>query len=92
LVIANRAFWHRTAELHVAADLGRIGSILVWTDPPTGTWSVCVRGAQQSRHATAAKAQSAGTRLARELLQEGLHRLDELDGRQVSDLPGNSTP
>src|SRR4051812_13766493 len=37
--------WCRTSERHFAADLGRLGSLMVWCDAATGsTWSAFVLG------------------------------------------------
>ena len=72
--------WCRTSERHFAADLGRLGSLLVWRDAATGsTWSACVLGTQRTGFVTAAAAQAAALRLARAQLEEGLRRIEELD-------------
>ena len=34
--------WCRTSERHFVADLGRLGSLMVWVDAATGTWSAFV--------------------------------------------------
>ena len=76
----DRTCWYQTAGRHFAADLGRVGSILVWSDPSTDTWSVFALGSQQTGFATTSATQAGATRLARELLQDGLQCLDELEG------------
>jgi hypothetical protein len=73
--------WCRTSERHFAADLGRLGSLLVWVDAATGgTWSAFVPSTQRTGFLTAAAAaQAAALRLARAQLQEGLRRIGELE-------------
>ena len=71
--------WYRTSERHLAADLGRVGSLMVWLDAATGTWSVFVLGSQRSGFVTAAAAQAAAICLARTQLEEGLRRIGELE-------------
>src|SRR3954447_9237414 len=62
-----------------AADLGRLGSLMVWVDAATGgTWSACVLGTQRTGFITAAAGQAAALRLARAQLEEGLRRIGEL--------------
>src|SRR3954469_5610228 len=71
--------WRRTSERHFAADLGRLGSLLVWRDAATGgTWSACVLGTQRTGFITAAAAPAAAPRLARAQLEEGLRRIAAL--------------
>jgi ornithine cyclodeaminase/alanine dehydrogenase-like protein (mu-crystallin family) len=71
--------WCRTSERHLAADLGRLGSLMVWVDAATGsTWSACVLGTQRTGFLTAAAAQAAALRLARAQIEEGLRRIGEL--------------
>ena len=71
--------WCRTSERHFAADLGRLGSLIVWVDAATGgTWSACVLGTQRTGFITAAAAQAAALRLARAQLEEGLRRIEAL--------------
>jgi len=72
------ASWHRTSDRHLAADLGRVGTLMVWHDPSTGTWSAFVLGTQQTGFMTAAAAQAAAIRIAREQLENGLRKLAEL--------------
>jgi hypothetical protein len=65
--------WCRTSERHFAADLGRVGSLMVWVDAATGgTWSAFVLGTQRTGFLTAAATQAAALRLARAQLEEGL--------------------
>src|SRR4051794_12333129 len=73
--------WYRTSERHFAADLGRLGSLMVWVDAATGTWSWSARvlGTPTTGFVTAAAAQAAALRLARAQLEEGLRRLEALD-------------
>jgi hypothetical protein len=72
--------WCRTSERHFAADLGRLGSLMVWRDAATGgTWSASVPGTQRTGFLTAAAAQAAALRLARAQLEEGLRRIEALD-------------
>jgi ornithine cyclodeaminase/alanine dehydrogenase-like protein (mu-crystallin family) len=73
------ASWYRTSERHFAADLGRVGGLMVWLDAATGTWSVSVLGTQRTGFITAAAAQAAALRLARAQLEEGLRRIGELE-------------
>jgi ornithine cyclodeaminase/alanine dehydrogenase-like protein (mu-crystallin family) len=73
------ACWYRTSERHFAADLGRIGSLMVWLDAATGTWSAFVLGTQRTGFITAAAAQAAAIRMARAQLEEGLRRIGELE-------------
>src|SRR5215217_1303532 len=70
--------WCRTSERHFAADLGRLGSLMVWRDAATGTWSACVLGTQRTGFITAAAAQAAALRMARAQLEEGLRRIEAL--------------
>jgi ornithine cyclodeaminase/alanine dehydrogenase-like protein (mu-crystallin family) len=70
--------WCRTSERHFAADLGRLGSLMVWVDAATGTWSACVLGTQRTGFITAAAAQAAALRMARAQLEEGLRRIEAL--------------
>ena len=72
------ASWHRTSDRHLAADLGRVGTLMVWRDPSTGTWSTFVLGIQRTGFMTAAAAQPAAIRIAREQLEEALRKLAEL--------------
>jgi hypothetical protein len=51
---------------------------MVWHDPSTSTWSTFVLGTQQTGFMTAAAAQAAAIRLAREQLEEALRKLTEL--------------
>jgi hypothetical protein len=71
--------WCRTSERHYTADLGRAGSLMVWLDAATGTWSAFVLGTQRAGFITAAAAQEAALRLARAQLEEGLRRIGELE-------------
>ena len=73
--------WCRTSERHFVADLGRLGSLMVWRDAATGTWSAFVLGMQRTGFLTAAAAaaaQAATLRMARAPLEEGLRRIEEL--------------
>src|SRR4051794_29304374 len=70
--------WCRTSERHFAAELGRLGSLLVWRDAATGTWAASVLGTQRTGFITAAAAQAAALRLARAQLEEGLRRIEAL--------------
>ena len=64
--------WCRTSERHFAADLGRLGSLLVWSDAATGgTWSACVLGTQRTGFLTSAAAQAAALRLPVPSSREG---------------------
>ena len=76
----DTARWHCTSDRHLAADLGRVGTLMVWHDPSTstGTWSAFVLGTQRTGFMTAAAAQAAAIRLAREQLEEALRKLAEL--------------
>ena len=76
---ASCCCWCRTSERHFAADLGRLGSLMVWVDAATGAWWACVLGTQRTGFLTAAAAQAAALRLARAQLEEGLRRIGELD-------------
>jgi hypothetical protein len=44
----------RTSGRHFAADLARVGGLMVWLDAATGTWSVSVLGTQRTGFVTAA--------------------------------------
>src|SRR3954452_1305989 len=70
--------WCRNSERHFAADLGRLGSPMVWRDAATGTWSAFVLGTERTGFITAAAAQAAAFRMARAQLEEGLRRIEEL--------------
>src|SRR4051812_43849928 len=70
--------WCRTSERHFVADLGRLGSLMVWSDAATSTWSAFVLGTQRTGFLTAAAAQAAALRLARAQLEEGLRRIEAL--------------
>jgi hypothetical protein len=72
------ASWHRTSARHLTADLGRVGALMVWHDPSTGTWSTFVLGTQRTGFMTAAAAQAAAIRSARAQLEEALDKLAEL--------------
>jgi hypothetical protein len=74
------ASWYRTSDRHLAADLGQVGTLMVWRDPSTstGTWSTFVLGTQLTGFVTAAAAQAAAIRLARAQLEEALRKLAEL--------------
>src|SRR5215213_7451963 len=74
------ASWYRTSDRHLAADLGRVGTLMVWHDPSTstGTWSAFMLGTQQTGFMTAAAAQAAAIRSARAQLEEALRKLAEL--------------
>jgi hypothetical protein len=76
----HAASWHRTSARHLAADLGRVGTLMVWRDPrtSTGTWSTFVLGTQLTGFMTAAAAQAAAIRIARAQLEEALRKLAEL--------------
>ena len=65
--------WCRTSERHFAADLGRLGSLMVWVDAATGTWSACGAPAHTRRRHRPA------LRLARAQLEGGLRRIGELE-------------
>ena len=56
------ASWYRTSDRHLAANLGRVGTLMVWRDSSTstGTWSTFVLGTQLTGFVTAAAAQTAG--------------------------------
>src|SRR5215208_4837454 len=66
--------WCRTSARHLAADLGRAGSLMVWLDAATGAWSAFALGTQRTGFSTAAAAQAAALRMARAQLEEGLRR------------------
>ena len=90
--------WHRTSDRHLTVDLGRVGALMVWYEPSTGTWSVLVLGIQQTGFMTAAAAQAAAIRSARTQLEDALRKLAELAVTDVTqsglDRTGNpaSTP
>ena len=86
------ACWYRTSERHFAADLGRVGSLMVWLDAATGTWSAFVLGTQRTGFITAAAAQAAALRLARAQLEEGLRRTEELAPAGLGAGARTSTP
>jgi hypothetical protein len=92
------ASWYRTSDRHLAADLGRVGTLMVWRDPSTstGTWSTFVLGTQQTGFTTAAAAQAAAIRSARAQLEEALRKLAELSVTDVTqsglDRTGNPAP
>ena len=71
--------WCRTSERHFAADLGRLGSLMVWRDADTDTWSAFVFGTERTGFVTAAAAQAAALRMARAQLEEGLRRIEALE-------------
>jgi hypothetical protein len=71
--------WCRNSERHFAADLGRLGSLIVWRDAATGTWSAFVLGTERTGFITAAAAQAAALHMARAQLEEGLRRIEELE-------------
>jgi hypothetical protein len=75
---APASCWCRTSERHFAADLGRLGSLMVWRDAATGTWSAFVLGTERTGFVTAAAAQAAALRMARAQLEEGLRRIAAL--------------
>src|SRR3954470_1983383 len=97
-VPASCCCWCRTSERHFAADLGRLGSLMVWRDAATGTWSACVLGTQRTGLLPAAAAQAAALRMARAQLEEGLRRIEELDpaghgaGARISPPPEPARP
>jgi hypothetical protein len=70
--------WCRTSERHFAADLGRLGSLMVWRDAATGTWSAFVLSTQRTGFITPAASQAAALRMARTQLEAGLRRIEEL--------------
>jgi hypothetical protein len=70
--------WCRTSERHFAADLGRLGSLMVWVDAATGAWWACVLGTQRTGFLTAVAAPAAALRMSRAQLEEGLRRIEAL--------------
>ena len=87
------ACWCRTSDRHLAADLGRVGALMVWHDPSSDAWSVFVLGTQQTGFMTAAAAQAAAIRMAREQLEDALCKLAELavtDVGKPASAPGRS--
>jgi hypothetical protein len=96
---APASCWCRTSERHFAADLGRLGSLMVWRDAATGgTWSACVLGTQRTGFITVAAAQAAALHMARAQLEEGLRRIEELKpaghgaGARISPPPKPTRP
>ena len=90
----DSASWHRTSDRHLTVELGRVGALMVWHEPSTSTWSAFMLGIQRTGFMTAAAAQAAAIRLAREQLEEVLRKLAELvvtDATQ-SDFDGTSKP
>ena len=82
-----------------AADLGRLGSLMMWVDAATGgTWSASVLGTQRTSFITAVTAQAAALRLARAQLEGGLRRIGELEpaglgaGARISPPPEAARP
>jgi hypothetical protein len=90
------ASWYRTSDRHLAADLGRVGTLMVWHDPSTSTWSTFVLGTQLTGFMTATAAQAAAIRSARVQLEDALGKLAELtvtDAAQSGlDRTGNPVP
>jgi ornithine cyclodeaminase/alanine dehydrogenase-like protein (mu-crystallin family) len=90
------ASWHRTSDRHFTVDLGRVGALMVWYEPRTGTWSAFVLGTQRTGFMTAAAAQAAAIRIAREQLEDGLRKLAELAGADATqsalERTGNPAP
>ena len=90
------ACWCRTSGRHLAADLGRVGALMVWHEPSTSTWSAFMLGTQRTGFMTAAAAQAAAIRSAREQLEEALRKLAELAVTDVTqsglDRTGKPTP
>ena len=74
----DSARWHRTSDRHLTVDLGRVGALMVWHEPRTSTWSAFMLGTQRTGFMTAAAAQAAAIRSAREQLEEALRKLAEL--------------
>ena len=72
------ARWHCTSDRHLTVDLGRVGALMVWHEPSTSTWSAFMLGTQRTGFMTAAAAQAAAIRSAREQLEEALRKLAEL--------------
>ena len=72
------ARWHCTSDRHLTVDLGRVGALMVWHEPSTSTWSAFMLGSQRTGFTTAAAAQAAAIRSAREQLEEALRTLAEL--------------
>src|SRR3954451_24604369 len=94
---ASCCCWCRTSERHFAADLGRLGSLMVWRDA-AGTWSAFVLGTQRTGLITVPAAQAAALRMARAQLEEGLHLIEELApaghgaGARISSPPEPARP
>jgi len=82
----HSASWYRTSDRHLAADLGHIGALMVWHAPSasTSTWSAFMLGIQRTGFMTAAAAQAAAIRSAREQLEEALRTLAELAGADAT--------
>ena len=74
----DSARWHRTSDRHLTIDLGRVGALMVWHEPRTGSWSAFMLGTQQTGFMTAAAAQAAAIRSACAQLEEALRKLAEL--------------
>jgi hypothetical protein len=74
----DSARWHRTSDRHLTVDLGRVGALMVWHEPRTSTWSAFMLGTQRTGFTTAAAAQAAAIRSAREQLEAALRKLAEL--------------
>ena len=80
----DSASWHRTSDRHLTVELGRVGALMVWHEPSTSTWSAFILGSQRTGFMTAAVAQAAAIRLAREQLKEALRTLAELAGADAT--------
>jgi hypothetical protein len=67
-----------TSDRYLTIDLGRVGTLMVWHESSTSTWSAFMLGTQRTGFMTAAAAQAAAIRSAREQLEEALRKLTEL--------------
>ena len=81
------ASWCRTSETHMTADMDRVGSLMIWKECSTGRWSAYVLGRQSTGFASLSEAQSAAIRFARDLLEQGLWTLAELERAVLAHAP-----
>lgn len=86
--MTTRARWCRTSQTHFTAEIGRVGSLIVWEENATGEWSAVVLGSAYTGFASATHAKAAAVRLSRHKLEEGLWSLAELETAAPGDEHG----
>ena len=83
--MAETAPWRLGADGRWVAEVGALGSLVVWTEPSGYRWSMAALGTERGGYLSAVAAKTAAVREARQQLVAGLCALVELDAARFGE-------